>query len=139
MSDTPSPSLAALPQGLIDLGALSATNPTDARQVVGIADMDFVEMLRQKVFQATTKYARDGVQFGVSLTVVPSSEPGGFMPVLVTVLTMPSPLVAQERLVFNLLSFDLLQPQAEVQRVVDEGVEALRRTASQILSQGSPS
>lgn len=87
------------------------------------------------VSQAIQRFAQgeQGYAYGVSLTVVPDSAPGGFVPVLVVVLTGPSPIIG-ERTFANLISFDVHPDQAGVDHIVAQGLEQIRAQRSEALA-----
>lgn len=97
---------------------------------------DLIADANEVVHLALAKAVGDeqGFAQAVSLTVVPGEEQGAFVPVLVVVLTAPSPVLGQ-RLFVNLLTFDLHLTQEGADHIVGQGVEQMRRQRSEVVSE----
>lgn len=96
---------------------------------------NLLEIVENSALRAVQRHAQgeQGLALAVSMTVVPDAQPGGFVPVLLIVLTGPGVLVG-ERTSANLISFNVHPDDAEVDRIVANGLEQMRAQRSEALA-----
>lgn len=95
---------------------------------------NLVEENGNHVLRAIQKHSREGegVDYGVSLTVVPGDQQNTFVPVLVVALMMNSPVLG-EKLMSNVLSFDLYMTEEQMEQMISSQLEAMRAQRSMTL------
>ena len=99
---------------------------------------NLIEETGNKVVSAVQQHARDGegVDFAVSMTVVPGERQNTFVPVLLIALTMDS-AVFGNKIMSNILSFDLYMTEDHVSKMVQDQLEAMRaQRSTEIASTG---
>jgi hypothetical protein len=96
---------------------------------------DLIQQNTSLVAQAVHEKARDGegVDYAVSMTVVPGDQQNTFVPVLVVALLMNSPIVG-DKIMSNILSFDLYMTREQIFDMISAQLEAMRAQRSQSLT-----
>jgi hypothetical protein len=104
-------------------------------QVSGVQRVtDLTSRMAEMVRRACLKDpAREQVDYAVGVTVVPQ-EDGGIQPCFVVVLGLPS-LILGQKANLSVLVPNLWLEETEVQRLVGNGLEELRRARSSLLNQ----